>query len=110
MVDEPRIDFGDRVRIVRTEETEQRGFADAIGQVMGFTTPSLTGINDVIGGSDMDVAVAVEFESPELGDAWFTPSLVEFVDHAPGTEISIGEKRLRRTSDGGWEPSPGRSS
>ena len=105
MTTQSDVGFGDRVRIVRTQETEERGFADAVGMVLGFTTPSATGITDVIGGLDADLAFNVDFDSPEPGNAWFAPDLVSFVDHGPGLDVQIGEKRLRRTAEGEWEPS-----
>jgi hypothetical protein len=35
---------------------------------------------------------------------WFAPSLVQFVDHAPGTEITIDgvAKKWVRTESGDW--------
>ena len=97
------ISFGDHVRIVAAPVTEECGYAGAFGQVYGITTPSVTGVA-VVGESDEDVAYNVQFEAPDLEGAWFAPRLVEFVDHAPGTDARIGDRRFIRRPDGGWDP------
>jgi hypothetical protein len=33
---------------------------------------------------------------------WLAPELLEFIDHAPGTEIEIGSKRFIRAASGDW--------
>jgi len=94
--------FGDNVRIRVTKETEAARVAGLEGQVCGETTPSATGV-DVIGLASDDYALNVHFEG--RGDAlWFAPELVEFLDHAPGTEIRLEgvDKKWTRTEDGGW--------
>jgi hypothetical protein len=88
----------DNVRIVRTPETESLGFAGETGSCHGFTTPSITGV-EVVGGDESDLAFNVHFGE---NDAWFAPELVEFVDHAPGSTISIGDRTFVRTKDGAW--------
>ena len=99
------LSFGDNVRVLDTAETQRRGFAGRRGQVYGHTTPSITGV-EVIGSTGEDFALNVHFE--DLGEAhWFARELLEFVDHAPGTEIVIGEKRLVRDEDGDWQPQDG---
>lgn len=94
--------FGDNVRIRSTPETESHGIAGLSGQVYGVTTPSVTNVA-VVGGAPDDTAlnVAIEGKSSEL---WLNPDLVEFVDHAPGTEITLDgvPKKWTRTEDGGW--------
>jgi len=62
---------------------------------------------DVIGEYHADYAVNVYFD--ELGkDYWFAPELLEFIDHAPGTEILVSgsNKKLVRTRDGRWREEP----
>ena len=56
----------------------------------------------VIGTPSEDYAVAVNFEDGPVKDAWFSEDLVEFVDHAPGTEICVGNMRAVRNADGTW--------
>lgn len=46
----PPLDFGDKVRILSAPETEAAGIAGQVVQVYGFTAPSATGIENVIGG------------------------------------------------------------
>jgi hypothetical protein len=94
--------FGDNVRIRATRETEDAGLAGLTGQVYGETTPSITHV-DVIGTPADDHAINVHLE--ERNEAyWFAPHLVEFLNHAPGTEIRLDgvDKRWTRTEDGAW--------
>jgi hypothetical protein len=94
------ISFGDNVRVASTPLTVALGLAGLTGQVYGETTPSVTGV-EVIGGAAGDYAINVQLDS-RAESLWFTPELLEFVDHAPGTEIIIGNKRLVRTASGEW--------
>jgi hypothetical protein len=100
--------FGDNVRIVATPLTTAHGLAAAFGEVHGETTPSVTGV-DVIGVLTSDYALSVYFADREEG-FWFAPELVEFVDHAPGSTMSLdlptGRKTWRRTADGEWVEEP----
>ena len=89
------------VRIRITPATEAAGVAGPIGNVAGFTTPSMTGV-EVIGEVKDDLAFSVMFNSPQV-QLWFAPELLEFVDHAPGLEIQIGKTKLIRRADGGWD-------
>lgn len=75
--------------------------AGSIGNVAGFTTPSLMGV-EVIGGVKDDLAFNVIFEDPHA-QLWFAPELLEFVDHAPGLNIKIGQRQWIRRADGGWD-------
>ncbi len=94
--------FGDNVRIRAAPETEANGLARSVGKVFGWTTPSETGV-DVIGALTSDYAVNVYFEERQES-FWFAPELVEFIDHAPGTEVSIdgAQKKWVRTGQGEW--------
>jgi hypothetical protein len=94
------ISFGVHVRIIETDETGQGGWARLIGYCTGFTTPSITGV-EVIGGP-ADQAFHVQFDGDSIPDAWFHPGLVEYVDQAPGTEITIGVARFVREPTGEW--------
>jgi hypothetical protein len=94
------ISFGDRVRVRPTPETVPLGLAGLVGQVYGETRPSVTGV-EVIGGTAADYAINVAF--PDRADTlWFSPDGLMFVDHAPGTEIVIGNKRFVRSVSGDW--------
>jgi hypothetical protein len=94
--------FGDNVRIRLSVETESKGVAGLIGQVYGQNTPSVTGF-EVIGELTSDYAINVFFEDRQES-FWFSPTLVEFLDHAPGTEITIQgvAKKWVRTESGEW--------
>jgi hypothetical protein len=102
-----QISFGDNVRVRDTEITRAKGVAGLVGPVYGETVPSVTGA-DVIGETTGDYAINVYFEErDEL--LWFSPNLLEFVDHGAGTEITLKgvDKKWVRTENGEWEESPG---
>ncbi|HEY0099884.1 MAG TPA: hypothetical protein VGB76_13130 [Pyrinomonadaceae bacterium] len=76
--------------------------ADLIGNVQGETTPSVTGV-EVIGELKDDYAVHVFFEERDEG-FWFAPEILEFVDHAAGTELRLDgvAKKWVRSESGEW--------
>ena len=94
------VSFGDNVRIIAAPVTEELGISGLRGEVYGETTPSVTGI-EVIGASETDAAINVYIEELQK-DFWLSPDLVELIDHAPGSTISIGDKQWVRTEDGAW--------
>jgi len=96
-----KITFGDNVKVLSSPETDAIGASGKIGQVYGETTPSVTSV-EVIGELTDDYAINVSIE--EMGsEFWFSPHLLELVDHAEGTEIVIGNYRTVRRADGSWE-------
>jgi hypothetical protein len=94
------ISFGDNVRVASTPLTASLGLAGMTGAVYGETTPSVTGV-EVVGGAAGDYAINVQLDDRDES-LWFAPELLEFVDHAPGTEVVIGNKRLVRSGSGEW--------
>ena len=50
-----------------------------------------------------DYAINVHFSELERS-VWLAEELVEFVDHGPGTTMTIGDTTLVRRADGEWEP------
>ena len=105
-MEEMKVTFGDNVRIRETKETEAAGVAGLTGQVHGETTPSVTKV-DVVGSPSTDFAIAVRLEGRDE-TLWFAPELVEFLNHAAGTEIQLDgvDKKWIRTEDGGWKEEP----
>src|SRR6476469_2844306 len=99
--DVPAPSLGDHVRILQDPTTAEGGWAGREGTCYGFTTPSLTGV-EVVGHTEDDDALNVGFDDGET--AWFAPHLVEFIDHAPGTTITVGDKPMVRDADGNWRP------
>jgi hypothetical protein len=100
------ISFGDNVRILRSPETEHLGVAELIGNVYGETTPSVTAVK-VIGELKSDYALNVYFDSLDAS-YWFAPHMLEFVNHAPGTEIHVHGSPFKsvRQRDGSWKDIP----
>jgi hypothetical protein len=95
------IAFGDNVRIVDAEPTRRSGHANMVGVCLGLTTPSATRV-DVVGEAIDDVALNVHFDSDEIPDAWFAPVLVSLVDHAVGSQATVGSHSFVKTADGDW--------
>jgi len=106
MTEDNPISFGDNVRVREFPATQEAGLAGLIGNVHGETTPSVTNVK-VIGELKEDYAANVYFEERQEG-FWFTPDLLEFVDHAPGAEITLKgvDKKWVRTESGEWEEIP----
>jgi hypothetical protein len=98
--------YGDNVRIRRTPETERLGIAESIGNVYGESTPSETHV-EVIGQLMSDYALNVYFDSLKKS-YWFAPEMLEFVDHAPGTEVHVHGSPFKsvRQRDGSWKDVP----
>jgi hypothetical protein len=96
------LSFGDNVRIRSTPETESRGIEGLRGQIFGETTPSVTGV-EAIGTLRTDYAINVYF-ADRKDSVWLSPDLVEFIDHAPGSEIALQgvPKKWVRTTSGEW--------
>jgi len=97
-----QLSFGDNVRVRSAPDTDALGLAGERGKIYGETTPSVTGI-EAIGALKSDYAVNVHFEQRNAS-LWFAPELLEFVDHAPGTEIRFDgtPKKWTRAADGSW--------
>lgn len=90
--------MGDLVRIRTSPDTVAAGYADRTGTCYGFTTPSQTGI-EVIGQDTEDYALVVGFDDGT--HAWFSRTLVEFLDVSAWERKSIGNKRVLRTANRG---------
>ena len=93
----------DRVRVRTTTMTEAAGVAGRTGQIYGETRPSSSGVarNEIIGELTEDYAVNVHFDELKRS-VWLTRDLLEFVDHAPGTQITVGGTTRVRTETGEW--------
>ena len=96
-----KITFGDRVRVLPNPTTTALGIAGLIGDVHGETKPSATGI-EVVGVPSGDWAFSVAFADGK--NCWMAPGLLEFVDHAPGSEVTINgvPKKWVRAATGEW--------
>jgi hypothetical protein len=99
------IGWFDNVRVRVTPETEAAAVAGRQGVVTGQTVPSTSGVEDVIGTPTEDYAVHVLFEDTDEG-FWFAEHLLELVDHAPGSTITIGSRTLVRDASGEWREVP----
>ena len=94
------IRFGDRVQVRDTAPARALGIVGLVGLVLGETTPSVSGV-EVVGSPGGDFALNVELDDG-AGSFWFAADMVELLDHAPGTEIQVGDVRLVRQPDGQW--------
>ena len=96
------ISFGDNVRIISSPATDAAGISGMTGCVYGETVPSSSGAIP-LGDLAEDYAVNVFVESLNE-DFWLNPSLVDFIDHGEGAEITIDGSPVKivRQSDGSW--------
>lgn len=78
----------DRVRIAASPETDRLGYSGLEGVVFGETQPSLSHVEPIVGSSEPDFALYVDFEERVEG-AWFVPELVEVIDHSPGITLEM---------------------
>ena len=90
--EEPHDNLIGCVRVRSTPVTVPLGLAGLVGQVYAETRPSVMGV-EVIGGTGEDYAINVAL-ADKAETLWFSPDSLEFVDHAPGTEVVVGNKRL----------------
>lgn len=95
------ITFGDKVKVLASPETDAIGISGKVGLISGETKPAATGV-DVIGEIRDDFALSVSFEG-YAETYWLSSELLEFVDHAEGTEFVAGNVRAIRKADGSWE-------
>ncbi len=104
--DPANVSYGDNVRIPRTAETERLGIADMIGNVYGEITPSESGV-EVIGKPEVNHALNVYFDTLD-SSYWLAPHPLEFVNHAPGTEVHVHGSPFKsvRQPDGTWKDIP----
>ncbi len=94
--------FGNKVRIKRTTETEEKRLADKEGEVYGQTTPSMMDF-EVIGTLIEDVAINVHFD--DLNESfWFSEDLIEHIDNGAGAEITLDGIDIKWTKgeNGDW--------
>jgi hypothetical protein len=86
-----------------TPLTNELGLAGLTGQVFGFTVPSSSRMEDVIGDQTKDFALNAYFEDRQEG-FWFSEDLLEFVDHGPGGEMIItgAPTKWVRSPSGEW--------
>jgi hypothetical protein len=94
--------FGDRVRIVSSDATSERGFGGRSGIVYGESMPSSSGVGPIIGDRGEDFALWVVFADTNEQE-WFAPHLVEFLDHGGAQMMKIeGGPSFVRDPDGAW--------
>ncbi|GAA0876463.1 hypothetical protein GCM10009118_28730 [Wandonia haliotis] len=94
--------FGNKVRIKRTPETEEKGLANKEGEIYGQTTPSMMNF-EIIGTLKEDFAINVHFD--DLNQSfWFTEDLIEQLDNGQGTEITLDgiKKKWTKDKNGEW--------
>lgn len=79
------ISFGDTVKVLSTEQTEEAGLASKTGEVLGETSPSSTGVT-YFGDAKDDYVINVEFLDINE-EYWFTPDLLELVSSNSDKEV-----------------------
>jgi hypothetical protein len=96
------VSFGDNVQVLSNSATDAAGLAGRAGTIYGETVPSASGVS-VLGELAKDYAVNVFVDELKQG-FWLDPSLVKFLDHGAGAEITIkgSSHKSVRQSDGSW--------
>ena len=78
------ISYGDNVKILNSEQTDELGLSGKTGEVLGETSPSSTGVT-FIGDAKDDYVINVAFVEPNA-EYWFTPELLELVNQEEKAE------------------------
>ena len=87
--------FGDTVRIKQTEQMLKAQIAGLEGEILGFTTPSVSGVV-VTGQITADFAWNIHVHS--IGqEFWLDPSNIEFVSRPDVMEMTVGGTTIRVT-------------
>ena len=94
--------FGNKVRIKRTPETEEKGLANKEGEIYGHTTPSMMDF-EIIRTLKEDFAINVHFDDLDQS-FWFTEDLIEQLDNGQGTEITLDgiDKKWTKDKNDEW--------
>lgn len=100
------VDFGDRVRVLPTKETQAVGFAGQTGLVYGFTKPSVMGVR-AVGGEGIDHAICVQLETGGAS-VWFALICSNSSITLPGRISRSAELALFETLAEGGSSSRGR--
>ena len=88
------ISFGDTVKVLSTEQTEEAGLAGKTGEILGETSPSSTGVT-YFGDAKDDYVVNVEFLDINE-EYWFTPDLLEIVSDENNNESTSQTKFVKQ--------------
>ena len=88
------ISFGDTVKVLNTEQTEESGLAGKIGEVLGETRPSSTGVT-YFGDAKDDYVINVEFLDINE-EYWFTPELLELISGDSDKEVVTQSKVVQQ--------------
>jgi len=88
------ISFGDTVKVLSKEQTEEAGLAGKIGEVLGETSPSSTGVT-YFGDAKDDYVINVEFLDINE-EYWFTPDLLELVSADSDKEFATQSKTVEQ--------------
>ncbi|MDF3128850.1 hypothetical protein P0Y35_06555 [Kiritimatiellaeota bacterium B1221] len=89
------------MKVLSEKLTKNLGIADLRGNIHGETTPSVSKI-EILGELTNDFALFVQPEDETIDGFWIVPELLEFIDHAPGFEMTVGNIRAVRQADGSW--------
>lgn len=94
------ISFGDTVKVLSSEKTEELGLSGNTGEVLGETRPSSTGVS-FIGDAKDDYVINVAFEEPNA-EYWFTPDLLELVNQQEETGATASNIHVVENSKKKW--------
>ena len=92
------ISFGDTVKILNSEQTDELDLSGKIGEVLGETRPSSTGVT-YFGDAKDDYVINVAFEEPNA-EYWFVPDLLELVTQEVAKDTTV--ETLQTDSEKKW--------
>lgn len=95
------ISFGDNVKILNSEQTDELGLSGKTGEVLGETSPSSTGVS-FLGDAKDDYVINVAFEEPNA-EYWFTPDLLEIVVQEDKKEITDNSNKSANSNKKWWQ-------
>jgi hypothetical protein len=85
------ISFGDTVKILNSEQTDEAGLSGKTGEVLGETSPSSTGVT-FFGDAKDDYVINVAFVEPNA-EYWFTPDLIEIMEGDNEKETTVNQSQ-----------------
>ncbi len=94
------VSYGDNVKILNSDQTDELGLSGKIGEVLGETSPSSTGVS-FLGDAKDDYVINVAFEEPNA-EYWFTPDLLELINQKKETGVKINPSQSIDESKKKW--------
>jgi hypothetical protein len=89
------ISFGDTVKVLNSNQTDEAGLSGKTGEVLGETSPSSTGVT-YFGDAKDDYVINVEFTDINE-EYWFTPDLLELIEQDEKNNLEVNESQTAKS-------------